>query len=153
MPAFRLRLPDQLRVALDEAAANSGSSLNHEIVRRLQASFDEQDVLDQLLRDQSFRTMALLMIMGLKRGGERGAEVRGHPEWTPEDWLTDSFAYRVAAYTVMDTLGIGEPPEQLPQEPTPEEFRAAHKAYSRAVAAGADVTILPYPHPRERKSP
>jgi hypothetical protein len=46
---------------------------------------------------------------------------------------------------------MGEPREPLPPEPSLEEFKAQHKAYARAVAAGDEIKIPPYPHPRERK--
>jgi hypothetical protein len=110
MAEMKIRLPDELRAAIEKAAEAREVSMNAEIIHRLERSFAEEDFLDRVLgNDQSLRTMALLMISNLKRGGELAARANGHPEWGPGDWLANSSTYRIAAQSVIDALGMNKP--------------------------------------------
>ena len=107
---MRLRLGDDLRAAIEKAADARDVSMNAEICARLEASFAQEDFLDRALGDDpSLRTMALLMVGALKRGGELAARANGHPDWTPGDWLANSATYRIAAQSVIDALGMSAP--------------------------------------------
>lgn len=110
MAEMKLRLGNELRDAIEKAASAHGTSMNGEIVARLERSFAETDFLDRVLGDDpSLRTMALLMVAALKRGGELAARAHGHREWGPSDWLANSATYRIAAQSVVDALGMGAP--------------------------------------------
>lgn len=65
--AFKLRLPEELRKALDEAAARDGLSLNAEIVTRLHRSLDspEHKIDPDELREDIAR--AAISVMKLVR--------------------------------------------------------------------------------------
>jgi Arc-like DNA binding dprotein len=65
------RIPEGLRRRLEKAAANSGRSMNSEMIYRLQQSFEVQD-LDARLREQNLDMAAMVMRHGLQQRAQRG---------------------------------------------------------------------------------
>lgn len=48
-PQFNLRVPAELKIAVEEAAKKSGRSINAEAVYRLEQSFSNQNTSSQLI--------------------------------------------------------------------------------------------------------
>lgn len=48
-PQFNLRVPAELKIAVEEAAKKSGRSINAEAVYRLEQSFSKQNTSSQLI--------------------------------------------------------------------------------------------------------
>lgn len=65
-PQMKLRLPAELKEKLAEAAAQSGRSINAEVVSRLAASFargDAEGVVDFLLKETKHLSAKLDLVM------------------------------------------------------------------------------------------
>jgi Arc-like DNA binding domain len=115
---LKVRLKEPLRAALEEAATRRGHSMNAEVVNRLQGTFDQ----DARLGGPVMLAMVNLMAGAFLRGGQLGARARGHPEWTPSEWMNDSLCYRIAVHTVQDALLAVEP------KPVDEDRYSRYKA-------------------------
>ena len=137
--AFSLRMPGSLKQLLEEAAQRRGCSLNAEINRRLADSFQEQAAVGGAAVQELLR----LWVAAFLRGGGLGARAQDHPEWGPDEWLADPFAYRAAVHAGQDALLAAGPsvehrdadPEQLP------EYNRLQDFFARAVARGAAVKV------------
>ena len=109
------RLPERLRARLEKAASKNDESMNSEIIRRLERSFGDEDIVAEALGGPELRNLALLLISSFAFTGQQYAAANSHPEWTTKDWLTDQDCYRAAAVKVATILMEGMP------QPTPEE--------------------------------
>lgn len=109
MPQFNLRMPDELRAAIEQSAQQNGRSINAEIMHRLERSFQNEDALGRMLADPSMRILALLMISAWRRGARVGAVTTKRPEMTPSDCIEDPRVYRYAAWAVANALGLPLP--------------------------------------------
>jgi len=103
--AILVRMPESLKARAEEAASNLDQPTAHLIVQALEAALRERDVLDRLLEDPSYRTIALLWLINFDREGRAAARARGLPE-KPEAWMRDSDCFRIACAGVMAACGI-----------------------------------------------
>jgi hypothetical protein len=148
--ALGLKVTAEIKQRIDEEARKTGRTQSQQAELIIERALANEEFLNRLLGDdQSIRTMAVLMVGALQRGGQLGANARGHPEWTSREWLTDPFALVVAGYSVMQALGIAEPHrEDLPPKPTSDQIQEyGYRAFARAIAANVPIQIPPYPHP------
>jgi Arc-like DNA binding domain len=105
IPSFKLRLPGELRQALDEHAKATGRSTNTVIVDLLWSTFHESpDILDEMIKSRDVRSVANTMVSTFVRAGRDLAEMRGHPDWGPDKWIADPVCYRGAALAVAYAL-------------------------------------------------
>lgn len=138
---LKVRMKEPLRAKIEKAAKRRGVSMNAEAVDRLERSFSRDDIWDG---DATLRNMALIMAAAFARGGERGAHSRKHPEWSPADWLNDSFCYEVAATAVGEALKLAQPVRYESNNPDEEQRKLQEKInqiFANIVARGGDVTI------------
>jgi hypothetical protein len=117
-----LRMKEPLRATLEAAADRRGVSLNNEMVRRLEASLNEEDRFG----GPELMPIVNIMLGAFLRGGRIAARAAKHPDWTEADWLNDPQCYRIAAGMVHDALLAAEPERS-------EEF------YKRYKVAGAEA--------------
>lgn len=97
---FKIRLTPQLRERLEESAHRRKTSLNAEIVERLEASFRQEDVAGG-------RHMALLADLwraGFRQGAFLGAQARDLDPGDMDRALRDQFVFRTAVAAGNDAL-------------------------------------------------
>jgi Arc-like DNA binding domain len=138
---FQLRMRPELRSALEQARARQGRSLNAEIIARLEQSFAEQDQIG----GAAMQDLVRLWIAGFLRGGRLGARVVGHPEWTPDEWLRDPFAFRTAVHAGMDAVLSAEPQELQLEEDDPvkrADLERLWDYYTHKAARSGAVTVI-----------
>lgn len=102
---LKVRMREELRALLEEAATRRGVSMNAEVVDRLQASFSKED------RYGGPEMLAIVNLMAgaFLRGGQLGARASQHPEWSTAEWMDDPFAYAAAVETVVEALKAARP--------------------------------------------
>ncbi|MDR7040526.1 hypothetical protein J2X36_005309 [Methylobacterium sp. BE186] len=98
-----LRIPERLRAQLEEAATISDLSLNAEISRRLERSFEARGLLAELFGSQSSVLLLTTLAAALKiieaRFGDR-------------DWMTDPEARKAVDWAISDIQeAFTKPPE------------------------------------------
>jgi hypothetical protein len=93
MAQFKLRMPEPLRAAIEESARRSGSSLNTEIVQRLDRSVRQ----DQAYGHPEMAGLAFTMAASF------AVATQG------EDWSSDPIAYAKGVAAVLDALIRGMP--------------------------------------------
>ncbi|MBT8767567.1 Arc family DNA-binding protein [Metapseudomonas boanensis] len=64
-PQFKLRMPIELRAQVEQAAKNSGRSLNSELVARIEGSFVGASTLEKLMPAERARELALMARAGI----------------------------------------------------------------------------------------
>ena len=94
-PHFRLRIPPQLKGAIEEAAADEQRSINAEIVHRLYASFDYEEERGELLAK-------IASLEGLLEQ-ESQRNVQSAASW--DEWATRQFTDENTLYVVLDSDG------------------------------------------------
>jgi hypothetical protein len=97
---FQVRLRERLHDALARDAARHMRSLNAEIVKRLEASYAEQEQTG----GPEVQEIMVQVRAAFLHGGRLGAISRGHPEWGPEEWMRDDLARKVAMAAGADAL-------------------------------------------------
>ncbi|PWE57161.1 hypothetical protein DEM27_05835 [Metarhizobium album] len=111
-PQMKLRLPQELKTAIEKSAANSKRSLNSEIVHRLHYSFDAEtersafveqltilEAQNQALRADQARSAQLEQSLdGALRDNARQAA-----SW--EEWATQQFTDENTVYVLLDANG------------------------------------------------
>jgi hypothetical protein len=111
-PQMKLRLPPQLKGAIEEAAGDEQRSLNAEIVQRLYASFDYENEKRELLAKiahleaQQAASDAKLHEMATVKASleqERLASAKSGLEW--EEWATKQFTDENTVYVLLDADG------------------------------------------------
>jgi hypothetical protein len=117
-----LRLEEALLDKIAAAAKVNGRSANVEAVERLQASFAADDVLGGA---PELAALTRLIVGAFALGGQRGARSKGHPEWTPGEWLNDPLAYGAAVAAATEAMRIAQPTTYESQHPD-EEVRRQH---------------------------
>jgi hypothetical protein len=100
-----VRMREPLKAALEDAARRKGVSTTAEIIDRLEHSFADQERFG----GPEMLAMVNLMAGAFLRGGQLGARARGHPKWTPREWLGDPICHQVAVASVIDALGGDQP--------------------------------------------
>jgi Arc-like DNA binding domain len=85
---FKLRMPEPLRAALEESRRRSGSSLNTEIVQRLDRGLHQEAVLGS----PEMARQAFLMAASFANATHT------------KDWTTDPIAYADGVASVLDAL-------------------------------------------------
>jgi hypothetical protein len=93
-----IRLRDELKSQIQEAATAQDRSMSDEIERRLEASFSQEASLG----GPEMRCIVYLMTAAFEAAGTRNAA--GKP-----DWVRDRDAYRAGLIGVVDALLIGLP--------------------------------------------
>ena len=85
LAGMKIRLREPLRARLESAAKRSGTSLNKELVARLEQSFTK----DAAFGGSDIRHMAMLMASAFALNGSRKAEEKSLDRWTgdPESYL------------------------------------------------------------------
>jgi hypothetical protein len=94
-----IRLPQALRERLERATAQNGSTLNKEIVARIETTF----AIEASAGDAVFLAAAhqLLRInVTFEEAGRDAAARAGHPEWGRKEWQADPECYEAAALAV-----------------------------------------------------
>ena len=129
---LKVRMKEPLRAALEEAARQRGVSMNAEMVARLEASFEQEDRFG----GHAMLGMANLMAGAFLRGGQLGAAALGHPEWTPNEWITDATCHRAGAYAVAAALGLPLPTKAQMSDPA-----AVHELLTAMIGLGAPMTV------------
>lgn len=112
---LKLRFAERLRARLEKAASKTNDSLNTEIVRRLERSFAEEDVIAEALGGHELRHLALSFASTFADGGKSAARAAGHDDWTARDWIQDQDCYRIGIVRAMMNL-IEAMPNPSPQE-------------------------------------
>ena len=107
---LKVRLKESLRAQIEAAAREHGVSLNSETAARLERSFQDEELLPQLLEIAYGREVAgLLLALGsvMRDAGEH-AGVRSLNTFSgAAEWFANPIAYeeaRAAAATVLDAL-------------------------------------------------
>ena len=112
---LKLRFSERLRARLEKAAAKTDNSLNTEIIRRLERSFAEEDVIAEALGGHELRHLALSFASSFADGCKSTARASGHDEWIARDWIQDQDCYRIGIVRAMMNL-IEAMPNPSPQE-------------------------------------
>jgi hypothetical protein len=137
---FSLRLSPHMKAALEAAAKRRGHSINTEINRRLQKTFgDESAVGGGAMYD-----LTRLWAAAFVRGGNLAARALGHPEWEPDEWLSDFFAYKTAVVAGQDALDAAQPLQEGCPPGQAEKFReylALQRHFTARVARGAPLQL------------
>jgi hypothetical protein len=128
---FKLRMPDELREAVEQSAEQSGKSLNSEIVDRLQSTFRQEAQVGGPV----MLGITNLMAGAFLRGGHFAAAASGHPEWTVEQWLADPFCHRAACLAVGQALSL-----PLPTRAEMDDPRAVSDLFTSMIARGMPIT-------------
>ena len=92
---LKLRFAERLRARLEKAASKTDNSLNTEIIRRLERSFAEEDVIAEALGGHELRHLALSFASSFADGCKSTARASGHDEWIARDWIQDQDCYRI----------------------------------------------------------
>src|SRR5688572_5210632 len=95
---FKLRMPDPLRAAIEESARRGGTSLNNEIVKRLELSFRQEEQVG----GPEVQELTRLWQAAFLRGLALGARARDLADQSPSAALRDVFAYRSAVHAGTD---------------------------------------------------
>lgn len=122
VPPLTIRMPLDLRAALEATAAAEGRSLTQEIVLRLRNSIRERD------RDQQSRALAFLL-------SETIDVIKGN---TVEDWRGNPFAFaalRLAFETILERL---QPPGPI-EPPAFDPFGGDGPANAHAIILAAET--------------
>jgi hypothetical protein len=99
---MQVRLPKALREQLEKETEREGTTLNREIVQRIEASFKLQDAFGE----GHFDMLDFYMMMGngFAAAGKRAAEQAGHPEWSGQEWRCDPECFEKASLAVAEAL-------------------------------------------------
>ena len=100
LAGMKIRLREPLRARLESAAKRSGTSLNKELVARLEQSFTK----DAAFGGSDIRHMAMLMASAFALNGSRRAEEKSLDRWTG-----DPDCFLAGMLGVMDALMIAAP--------------------------------------------
>ena len=140
MAPFSLRLKGSLRQALETAAARRGTSVNTEINSRLEQSFRGEEAVGGAAMQELIR----LWVAAFLRGGALGARAQDHPEWGPDQWLSDPFAFKAAVHAGQDALLAAGPSADYRADADPEQLQQYLRLqdfFARAVARGGAVKV------------
>jgi hypothetical protein len=130
-----LRLKEPLRAALENAASQRGVSMNAEIVRRLEASFEQAG-------GPEVQELTRLWQAAFLRGLGLGARALGLPEQEAGAALRDPFGYRTAVHAGTDALLAAQPKPEA--DMTPEqmaEFQRLTDMFAGFAARGAAIKV------------
>jgi hypothetical protein len=103
------RAPRSLKQQLAAAAVAAGRSLSTEAQARLERSFSQENLLEQLFGSREAFQEAILFALNYRRGGERAASGKGLP---PETWQSDGDCFVAALISLVLSV--------WPQHPDPE---------------------------------
>ena len=95
-----LRIPETLRARIESSAKESSRSMNAEIVKRIERSFERQDLVEEVLEATYGRQLAgLLMILGrsMKDVGAHAGFVATRTVEGGTDWFEVPYAFDQAA--------------------------------------------------------
>jgi Arc-like DNA binding domain len=99
-----LRMKEQLRARLEEAAREHGVSLNAEVVTRLERSFAQEEAFGSPAAKQvAYLTAVAFNMAGRMRGSGRS------------DWVDDPGCYRAGVFAAIDAL-LSVLPKSTPEE-------------------------------------
>lgn len=148
---LKVRMREPLRAKLESAAAKKGTSINSEVVDRLESSFR----VDDQLGGPEMRDIAALMIGAFNAAGAAADSADGYVSAEGEyNWRRDQFCYLHAAMAVVEALLVATPkgpltPDQISLEVDVltkrlkerltnqwESFAAARKAAGRVDEGG-----------------
>ena len=127
---FQLRMPDQLREEVEQAAKRGSTSLNGEIVERLEGTFRQEAQVG----GPAMLGITNLMAGAFLRGGQFAAAASGHPEWTVDQWLRDPFCHRAACLAVGQALSL-----PMPSKADMDDPRAVHDLFAAMIARGMPI--------------
>lgn len=134
-----VRMPDDLKARLAEAAERHGRSLSEEIHDRLEESI----VTETRLGGREVANLSAFLASAMQYGLEMGAKARGFRDRNPDAWITDPFCYAAAAKAVEGALEARRPDQPDMTERQLELFEwAVGAALSGAKVnykAGADT--------------
>jgi hypothetical protein len=106
---LNMRTTAETRERLEASAAASGRSLAQEVEYRLEQSFSWEEVVERAFGGPDVRRIVELVITGFNYSGRAMAHAKGHPDWTPAEWMRDPECYRAAAEGVVEALVMAEP--------------------------------------------
>ena len=98
---LKLRFSERLRARLEKAASKNDDSLNTEIIRRLERSFSNEDIIAEALGGPELRHLTLSAAASFADGCKRAAEGLGQDDWTAKDWVKDQRCYRAGIVRVI----------------------------------------------------
>lgn len=102
---IKIRLTEPLRAKIEKAAKARGVSMNAEMIEGLERTYREAADAG----GPEIAALSRIFTAAFLIGGTRGAEARGHPEWQPEDWIKDLFAFRAATAAAFHLIKTYEP--------------------------------------------
>jgi hypothetical protein len=106
-----LRVKEWMRAALEESAHEHGTSINSEIVERLEKAFADEDVRAEFWgRDGLYELMKAVATV-MNRAGTRALLFSGKHIASP--WLNDPYAYDEALQAAVKVLEALRPPGEI----------------------------------------
>lgn len=120
---LNVRMKETMRRQIETAANRNGQTMNAEVLKRLERSF-EPEVLH----------FTEIMGAAFKRGGEAGAAACEHPEWPEAKWIKNSLCYAAAVSAVVDALDAARPRLEFAPHLTPEQRKKGEEMLSEAAA-------------------
>jgi len=133
---FKFRISEELRTRLQQAADARGASLNSEISRRLEASFEGEDQAG----GPGVQEVVKLWHAAFLRGLGLGARAIGVNDLDAA--LRDPFVYRAGQLAGNDALDAVQPKPDV--EISPEdlaEFRRLNDVFARLTLQGAAIKV------------
>jgi hypothetical protein len=121
---FQTRIRESLKQRLEEDAAKQGRSLSEEIELRLEGSYDR---IESHFGGPAGLRLAVTLWANFNFAGGQWAQVQGHPEWTPAEWLADPRCFEKALETLVDSVWAQRPPPVTPED----FFRFCERLYNR----------------------
>src|SRR4051794_36685775 len=90
--------PSHLRMQLEAAAEANQRSLSAEAVARLEQSFQTRKVIEDAFGGQAGLQLAIMLTASFQFTGGQHATAKGHPEWTPAEWMADRECFEEALF-------------------------------------------------------
>jgi hypothetical protein len=106
---LRLRLKQDLRVRLEEAAQRSGRSLNAELVARLEETFRENEPSDEEIEDEAANALSAVLAQTIYSVGPQAGAVSTRSVKGSKTWFDNSFAYDQVRRAVSIIMGAFRP--------------------------------------------
>lgn len=145
--AFTMRLRDDLRAALEQAAARSGKTITEEIHSRLALTFeDPAQTKAEFGGRQPYAIMRRIMETWWKAGLQAYFHRTNRGAADPLEWLSDRYAFDQAVRCATTILEGFRPPGEIvaPEIPTTgkPEFDEALRNIGMSLGRGALIDIL-----------
>ncbi|HEY7549261.1 MAG TPA: Arc family DNA-binding protein [Hyphomicrobiaceae bacterium] len=133
---LKVRMTEALRAQLEKDAERHGSSINSEIVRRLEHSFDRSHLLGEVLELTFGKPLAGFLIgVGLSMMTAAGITGKYHPA-NRDDWALEVEPYEAAQEAAQLLLSLWEPTQRRAEQQAP-----GHRAERQAAAEAVEILM------------